>query len=176
MGELALWGLFWLLIALALVGCFINKVPGPVLALVAVLIAKLCMVVGELIAWWNVILIGLIVIASWWITKQLPKWISGLGTYGKSAKWGSIIGSIAALIIVPAIVSGIENNGVAFTVILVTGILMTFIFAVGLEFLSVKDIKVSVKSGGIAAFEYTCATLIKLIAVIYAVYLVLTNN
>lgn len=174
--ELALWGLFWILIALALVGCFISKFPGPVLAFIAILIAKLCMKAGELIAWWNVIVIGLLVVAAWWVTKMLPKWIAGLGTYGKGAKWGSIVGSIAALIIVPAIATGIENNGVAFTVILVTCILMTFIFAVGLEFLSIKNIKAATKNGGVAAFEYTCATLIKLIAVIYAVYLMFVNN
>lgn len=168
--EIALWGVFWLLMALALVGCFISKFPGPVLALIALLIAKLCMKAGETVEWWNVIVIGVLVVACWILTKQLPKWISGLGSYGKGGKWGSIIGSIAALIIVPAIATGIENTWASFAIILITAVLMTFIFAVGLEFLSVKDLKVATKSGGVAAFEYTCATLIKLITVFYAIY------
>lgn len=173
--EIALWGVFWLLIAFAFLGCFINKFPGPVLALIGVLMAKLFMTTGALIEWWNVVVIGVLVIASWWLTKLIPKWVSELGTYGKGAKWGSIIGSIAALIIVPALVTSVENPGLSFTIIFISAISMTFVFASGLEFLSTRNIKVAAKNGGIAAFEYTCSTLIKLITVVYAVYFVFAH-
>ncbi|MDE6534707.1 MAG: DUF456 family protein [Muribaculaceae bacterium] len=173
--ELALWGLFWILIALAFLGCFINKVPGPVLALVAVLMAKLCMTAGDYIEWVNVIIIAVLVVASILLVRQLPKWTSELGTYGKGAKWGSIIGSIAALILAPALTAGIENNSVGISLITIAAILTTFIFATAFEFISVKDFKTAAKNGGIAAFEYTCSTLIKLITVIYSVYLVFVH-
>lgn len=173
--ELALWCLFWILISLAIVGCFINKVPGPILVLAAVLMAKLCMTVGVYIDWWNVIVIGILVVASMILIRQLPKWTSELGMYGKGAKWGSIIGSIVALVLSPALLSSIENPGVSITVLILVCILTTFIFAAVFEFISLKDLKAAVKNGGIAAFEYTCSTLIKFIVVVYSIYLVLNH-
>lgn len=173
--EIALWGLFWILISLAIVGCFINKVPGPILALAAVLMAKLCMTVGNYIDWLNVIVIGALVVASMILIRQLPKWTSELGTYGKGAKWGSIIGSIVALSFAPALASSIKNPVISLTVIILVCILITFIFAAVFEFVSLKNLKPAVKNGGIAAFEYTCSTLIKLIVVVYSIYLVFNN-
>lgn len=174
--EIILWGIWVILIIIAVTGCFVSKFPGPILAFIAILMAKLCMEAGEVIEWWNIVVIGILVAACFILNRMIPKWTKKLATYGKGGNWGAIVGSIAALIIVPSLLTTIENPGVSITLIVMTFLVMPFIFATGFELISQKDFVASAKSGGGATITYVCTTFVKLFTVIYSVYLMFVNN
>ena len=174
--EIVLWGIFVVLIVIALVGCFVSKFPGPILAFVAILMAKLAMSVGEAIEWWNVVVIGLLVAASFILNRMLPKWTANLATYGKGGSWGAVVGSITALIMMPALLTSTENPGVSWTLIGLTFIGMPFVFATGFEFIKQKEFVAAARSGGGATLVYVCSTFVKLFTVCYSVYLMFVNN
>ena len=174
--EIVLWAIWVVLMIIAIIGCFISKFPGPILAFAAILMAKLCMTVGSLIEWWNIVVIGILVAASFILNRMIPKWTKKLATYGKGGNWGAIVGSLAALIIIPALLTSIENPGVSITLIVMTLILMPFIFATGFEFISQKDFVAAAKSGSGATITYICTTFVKLFTVIYSIYLMFVNN
>ena len=173
--EIILWAIWVILVVIAFVGCFVSKFPGPVLAFIAVLMAKLAMSAGEYIEWWNVVVIAILVIASIVLNRMIPKWTKKMVAYGKGGSWGAIVGSIAALILFPAITS-IENAGVSVTLIIFTFITMPFVFATGFEFIRQKDLIGAARSGGGATIVYVCTTFVKLFTVIYTVYLMFANN
>ncbi|MDE5594657.1 MAG: DUF456 family protein [Muribaculaceae bacterium] len=173
--ELVLWSIFWILIAFGFVGCFISRFPGPVLAFCGILIAKLFMSVGELISWWNVILIGLLVIASVILNRFIPKWSQSIAEFGKAGNYGALVGSLLTFCIAPAL-SEIRPVGVGISVMILSFILLPFIFATLFEYTKQKDILEASKSGGSATFVYICTTFVKLFTVVYTVYLMFVNN
>ena len=168
---MALFGLFWILIAIATVGCFISRFPGPILAFGAILMAKLFMKAGVAIEWWSIAVIAVLVVASWWVNRMLPKWTSSLGTYGKGAKTGTIIGSLIGLLIGCAMVGSASNEAVGMVLLILSLLVFTYIFAVALEYFSEKNLNIALKNGGIATIVYACSTAIKLLIVLYSVYL-----
>lgn len=176
MGEIFLWGLFWLLILVSFLGCFISKFPGPVLAFVAILMAKFFMQAGEVISWANIVIIAVLVIASFILNRFIPQWGKAkLTPYGKGANIGAIIGSILALILALGFAE-IEPVGVALTVIILTFIILPFIFSFVFEYLQKKNLMEAAKSGGSATVVYVCTTFVKVITVAYSVYLLMFNN
>lgn len=175
MGEMALWILFFILIAIALWGSFISKFPSPLLSLAAVLIAKFCMKVGDLISWVNIAVIVVLVVASMVVTKMAPKIAKKISDYGKGGTWGTIVGSILSLLISLAFMK-MDSAVVAYILIILTFIVLPFLFAWLFEFISRKDMALAVKSACAATVAYIATTFIKLITVVYVVYLVFTNN
>ena len=173
--DIALWCLFVLLICIGFIGCFVAKFPGPVMAFIAILMAKIFMTVGDVITWTNVIIIGILVVASIILNRMIPNWTQKLTPYGKGGNWGAIIGSILALILTPAL-SDIPSAGVAISAIILTFICLPFIFSTSFEFISQKDLQAASKSGVSATIVYVSTTFVKLFTVIYAVYLMFANN
>lgn len=173
--QLALWALFFILIAIAFLGCFISKFPGPVLALAAILMAKFFMTAGELISWGNIVVITILVIASVVLNRFIPIWSKKLHPYGKGGNWGAIIGSIFTILLAPAI-TDIEPAGLGITVLLLCFILIPFLFSFLFEFFADKDAMRASRAGGSATLVYVSTTLVKLITVLYAVYLMFVNN
>lgn len=94
--------LWWVLIALCLcfgfLGCFINKVPGPIAVVIATLLAILCLKIP--IEWSTFGIITALAIASMIISKLLVKLVKKLQEYSKRATWGTTIGSIIGLLLV----------------------------------------------------------------------------
>ena len=94
--------LWWVLIALCLcfgfLGCFINKVPGPIAVVIATLLAILCLKIP--IEWSTFGIITALAIASMIISKLLVKLVKKLQEYSKRASWGTTIGSIIGLLLV----------------------------------------------------------------------------
>lgn len=175
MTEILLWGLFFILVCIALLGCFISKFPGPILAFVGILMAKFCMQAGHSITWTNIIIIAILVIASMVLNHYLPTLVKKLHPYGKGGDWGAIVGSVLALIFTPAL-KEIEPAGLAISLIILSFLLLPFLFATAFEYFKAKDLMVSSRAGGSATLAYVGTTVIKVMTVIYAVYLMFANN
>jgi uncharacterized protein YqgC (DUF456 family) len=79
--------LWWVLIALCLcfgfLGCFINKVPGPIAVVIATLLAILCLKIP--IEWSTFGIITALAIASMIISKLLVKLVKKLQDHSKRA-------------------------------------------------------------------------------------------
>lgn len=170
--EFALWALFILLIAIALLGCFIHRFPGPILAFAAILMAKFCMKAGALISWGAIVIIAILVAACFFINKQLPKITQKLGTYGKAANWGTLLGSVVAIIFMAIL--PIANPYVALIVLLLFMIIFPFGFATLFEYNAQKDWNKAMISARSATVTYVCSTVLKLVTVIYSIYLMFT--
>lgn len=177
MGEIALWILFFILIVVALYGSFISKFPSTFLALAAVLIAKFCMQVGEYITWLNLSIIVILTVASMVVTKMAPKWAKTIATYGKGGTWGTIVGSILALLLSVAFATiESESEALAYVLIVLSFIILPFLFAWIFELISQKKMVPALQSAGAATVVYISTSFIKLITVVYAVVLVFFNN
>lgn len=177
--EIVLWIIFAILIVIAFLGCFISKFPGPILAFVAILMAKLFIKTAALVSWWNVILIGLLVAASVVITRQIPKWSAKLGEYHKSGKMGALIGSIIVLIFVFIIFNSCKSPVLA----LILTILCMIAFPFGMAFLMEytgqkenKDTNRALISACSVTVSYVGTTILKLFIVFMSVYMMFNNN
>lgn len=175
MGEIALWILFFILMAVALYGSFIAKFPSSLLALAAVLIAKFCMSAGEGITWMNLTIIVVLVIATMIITKMAPKWGKKISDYGKGGTWGTIVGSLLGLLLTIGY-TGIESKPLFWTATILTLIILPFIFASLFELIAQKKLTPALQSAGAATVVYVSTAFLKLITVAYAFVLVFTNN
>ena len=173
--EFALWGLFWILIVIAFLGCFISKFPGPILALVAILIGKFFLPAGELIQWWNIVIIVALVALSVVLNRMIPKWSESIAKFGKGGSWGTVVGSILTLLLAPAI-TDIHPAGLAISFLLISFVVLPFIFATVFEFAKQKNLVEAARSGGGATLVFVCTSCVKLLAVFYAVYLMIFNN
>lgn len=176
MGEIVLWILFFVLMVVALYGSFISKFPSSFLALAAVLIAKFGMAVGELISWANIIVIVILVVGAMVITKMAPRWAKKVSDYGKGGTWGTIVGSIIALLLSMGFASAVESVAVAYFLIILSFLILPFLFAFVFEYIAQKQTVPALQSAGAAMIVYVSTTFIKLITVVYVAYLVFFNN
>ena len=86
-----------LLICLGFLGCFVNKVPGPLLAFIGILLPVLFGDVNAEV--WMLCLIGVLVVVSMIISsKVLPKLGEKIHPFGKAGSWGTTLGSILGLL------------------------------------------------------------------------------
>lgn len=165
--------IWWIIIGLLLVvgflGCFINKFPGPV----AVLLALILAIVGpELkIGWGAVAVVALLVAASFYITKKIPELVKSFQGYSKKASTGTTIGSIAALVVIGCLVKSLGGSPVVFAIVsLLMLIGIPFVCAYVFELSNKKEGLNPVKSATAATVVYAANTLVKLVIFVYAIY------
>lgn len=154
-----------LLICLGFLGCFVNKIPGPLLAFVGLLLAKFT---ADLpISWGIIALCAVLVVASMVINgKYVPKFAAKLYPYGKGGKWGTFVGSLIGLIIA---LKASAVVGIIFMLALPYGFAWLF------EYLSTKDAKEGSKRAASAFSVYLASTVIKLAVVYLCFHFTISN-
>lgn len=154
-----------LLMCLGFLGCFVNKIPGPLLAFIGLLIAKL---VADLpISWGIIALCAVLVIASMVVnSKYVPQLAAKLYPYGKGGKWGTFVGSLIGLLIA---LKASAVFGIIFMLALPYGLAWSF------EFMGNKDAKEAGKRAASAFTVYLVSTVIKL-AVVYICFNATISN
>lgn len=151
-----LWIIAIVLIALGFLGCFVNKIPGPLLAFIGILLPVLFGDVNADI--WMLVLIGVLVVVSMIVSaKFLPKLGAMVSPFGKAGSWGTTIGSLFGLI----------GIGVAGSMSPVATLILSFVafpygFAFLFEFISKKSAGVALKSAGGAYITFLVGTVLKL--------------
>lgn len=164
--------LWWVLIALCLcfglVGCFVNKVPGPIAVVLATLIAILGLEID--IEWSTFGIIAGLAVASMIVSKVLVKLVQKLQEYSKRATWGTTIASLIALVMVGALAAGETSLGVQITIWIVGFVVLPFVLAFLLELTNGKGALNALKSAGSATCVYVVDTLFKLAVFVYAIY------
>ena len=165
--------LWWVLIGLCLVfgflGCFINKVPGPIAVVIATLIAILALDIP--IEWSTFGIIAGLAVASMIVSKLLVKLVKKLQEYSKRATWGTTIGSLVGLLLVWGSASA-DSNALLVTMLIVGFVVLPFVLAFLLELTNKQGAAMALKCATSATCAYLSDTLLKLAVFIYAIYVI----
>lgn len=167
MMEILLWVLIALLLALGFLGCFINKVPGPISVFLALLIAKLGLDMP--FSWVTVFIVLALAIASMICSKVLVKLAKKMHEYSKKATWGTTIGSIFGLLCIAATGNSSET-WVPIVAFVVGLILLPFLLAFLFELANKNGAAVALKSAGAATCAYLADTFLKMAVFAFAIY------
>lgn len=165
--------LWWALVALCLclgfLGCFINKVPGPIAVVIATLLAILCLDIP--IEWSTFAIITALAIVSMIASKLLVKLVKKMQEYSKRATWGTTIGSIIGLLLVLGS-SDTESGALIITMMVVGFIVLPFVLAFLLELTNKQGALMAVKCAASATCAYLSDTLLKLVVFVYAIHVI----
>ena len=165
--------LWWVLIGLCLVfgflGCFINKVPGPIAVVIATLIAILALDIP--IEWSTFGIIAGLAVASMIVSKLLVKLVKKLQEYSKRATWGTTIGSLVGLLLVWGSASA-DSNALLVTMLIVGFVVLPFVLAFLLELTNKQGAAMALKCATSATCAYLSDTLLKLAVFVYAIYVI----
>ena len=165
--------LWWALVAISLIfgliGCFVNKIPGPLFVVIATLIAILCLDIP--ISWTTFAVIAVLALASIVLSKILVKLVRKLWEFGKRGSLGTTLGSLAGLLLIGSASQSIDDSSTA-SLVLITVIglvILPFVLSFLLELTSRKGAVSALKSAIAATSSYLVDTCLKLAVFIFAI-------
>ena len=108
----------WSLIGIGLLGCFVNKIPGPLMAFLGLLLQVWgCDIEME---WWVLALLAVLVVASMVVSKKLvPKVGNLVAEFGKAGAWGTTVGSLVGLMFFAIVCEDASVGIIIFSIIFV---------------------------------------------------------
>lgn len=165
--TILLWTLIVLLLGFGALGCFINKVPGPLAVFLAVVIAKLGPV--DKLSLGVVLVVALLAILSFIASKLVKSSIQKLHTFSKRGGWGTTIGSIIGI----CALGGLMNNTSGFEVffyIVLCLVVLPFVCSLLLELTTKNAEGNPIKRATAATSVYLVDTMLKLVVFAYAIY------
>lgn len=162
---------WWILVALCLVfgflGCFINKVPGPIAVVIALLIAMLGLEIE--ISWGTFAIVAAMAVVSMIASKLLVKLVKKMHEYSKRGTWGTTIGSIIGLCVLSATANS-DSTALMILMFVVGLVIIPFVLAFLLELTNKNGAPEALKSAGSATCAYLADTMLKLVVFGYAIY------
>lgn len=157
----------FLLMGLGLLGCFVYKIPGPILSFLGILVLQFGTEI-EPFSTTSLIICAIAVIVCKILEKQAPKLISKIHTFGKGGKIGCMLGSIIGIGVIAATSEWAED--IIWLMYLVGLVIIPLVLAILFEFISTKNWTASLKSGVAAWTNYLVNTLLQLAISIYCLY------
>ena len=158
----------FVLLGLGLLGCFVYKIPGPILSFIGILVLQFGTDIKPFTTE-SLIICAVAVILCKILEKQAPKLISKIHTFGKGGKIGCMICSFIGILLMLSTVESDDGNLIAF--MFVIGFLVVpFILSVIGEFISSKDVSIAFKAGVAAWVNYLINTLLQLAVSVYCIY------
>jgi uncharacterized protein YqgC (DUF456 family) len=166
--EIFWWILLALLLCCGFLGCFINKVPGPIAVVLASLIGITALDVD--LEWGHFAIIAVLAVVSIIASKVLVKLAKKMQEYSKRATIGTTIGSIIGLILVAG-ASSMDSDAAVIVTAIVGLVVLPFVLAFLLELTNKNGAAMAVKCATAATCAYLADTCLKLVVFIYAVYM-----
>lgn len=166
--EIFWWILLALLLCCGFLGCFINKVPGPIAVVLASLIGITALDVD--LEWGHFAIIAVLAVVSIIASKVLVKLAKKMQEYSKRATIGTTIGSIIGLILVAG-ASSMDSDAAVIVTAIVGLVVLPFVLAFLLELTNKNGAAMAVKCATAATCAYLSDTCLKLVVFIYAVYM-----
>lgn len=166
--EIFWWILLALLLCCGFLGCFINKVPGPIAVVLASLIGITALNVD--LEWGHFAIIAVLAVVSIIASKVLVKLAKKMQEYSKRATIGTTIGSIIGLILVAG-ASSMDSDAAVIVTAIVGLVVLPFVLAFLLELTNKNGAAMAVKCATAATCAYLADTCLKLVVFIYAVYM-----
>lgn len=162
------WGLIAVLLCFGFLGCFVNKVPGPLATFLSVLVAMFGLelrIDGSVVA-----IVGVLAAASMILSKVLVSAVSKLQEYSKRASAGTTIGSIIGLLFLGA-ASGARIEGIGLILIALLGfVVVPFVLAFLFELTKRLGFTETLKRAGAATATFLADTFLKVVVFGYAFY------
>lgn len=166
--EIFWWILLALLLCCGFLGCFINKVPGPIAVVLASLIGITALDVD--LEWGHFAIIAVLAVVSIIASKVLVKLAKKMQEYSKRATIGTTIGSIIGLILIAG-ASSMDSDVAVIVTAIVGLVVLPFVLAFLLELTNKNGAAMAVKCATAATCAYLADTCLKLVVFIYAVYM-----
>ncbi|MBO5250081.1 MAG: DUF456 family protein [Muribaculaceae bacterium] len=165
--EIACIIIAWLLVALGFLGCFVNKIPGPLLSFLGLVIFAIgCGIKAD---WWVFVLVGLLVIVSMVVNKKYaPKLGALVAPFGKGGSWGTTLGSLIGLCLIAALANGGTTMAII-SIVCAFGVLPYF-FAFLFELIAKKSAATAAQAATGAYVTFLVTTMLKLAVCAYSIY------
>lgn len=171
--ELAILIISWLLIAVGILGCFIHKFPGPIVAFAGMLLFIFGLGV-EPKPWLGIAICAvLLIIAAICNKKVIPYITTKISEYSSNAKWGAVLGSLIGLLCLAA---AHESTSQIIIVLILAFVILPFGFAYLFEGMKRKNFAAALKPATAAYLTYLLSMLLKLSVCAYGIYVILTNG
>lgn len=167
------WAVIVLLMAIGFWGCFVNKVPGPVFVVLAMLVAMFGCDVN--FGWDSIAVVTGLAVGSIVLSKVLVKYVKKMHEFSRRASIGTTIGSLLGLLLCVG-VSSVQNAFLVILLVLLFLIGIPFILAFLLELTNKKGATEALLSAGAATCAYLADTCLKLIVFCYAIYAMFAIN
>ena len=165
-----------LLIFIGFLGCFIHKVPGPVMAFIGMLV----FIFGNklpIVPWTGIIICAILLVISAIAEKKVIPFITQkISEFGNSGKWGCIIGSLLGLLFIITGSLEADSTIIAISLLVLAFIIIPFLFAFCFEAVSRKSVTLALKPATAAFLTYFLGMILKLGVCIYSVYVIFTNG
>ena len=172
--EILIWIFIGILLALGFLSCFINKIPGPMLLFISILVAQIGLDHGP--GWGAVAIVAVIAIAAFILSKVITRIVKKMQEYSKKASVATTIASIIGLILIAAVGSNKADNATIIIALIVGFIVLPFLFALLVESIRQKSVALGAKSATAATIAYLADTALKLGAFAYAIYAMFMNK
>lgn len=172
--DILIWILIGILLALGFISCFINKIPGPMLLFIGILVAQIGFETGP--GWGAVAIVAAIAIAAFILSKVITRVAKKMQEYSKKASVATTIASLIGLILMAGAGSNKADNATIIMVIIVGFIVLPFLFAFLVESIRQKSVALGAKSATAATIAYLADTALKLGAFAYAIYAMFMNK
>lgn len=165
--EIACIIIAWLLVSLGFLGCFVNKIPGPLLSFLGLVVFSIgCGIKAD---WWVFVLVGILVIVSMVVSKKYaPKIGSLVAPFGKGGSWGTTIGSLIGLCVIAATIG--EDATMAIIGFVVAFVVLPYFFAFLFELIAKKSAATAVQAATGAYVTFLVTTMLKLAVCAYSIY------
>ena len=161
------WALLALLLVFGFLGCFVNKIPGPIFVVGAMLIAILALDID--VNWGIFGIVTGLAIASIILSKVLVKLVKKMQEFSKRAAWGTTIGSLIGLFSLLA-ASQADSSALIIPVSIIGFIVVPFCLAFVLELTKGNGAVAALKSSASATCAYLADSFLKLVVFSIAVY------
>ena len=169
--DILIWIFIGILLALGFLSCFINKIPGPMLLFIGILVAQIGLDHGP--GWGAVAIVAVIAIVAFILSKVITRIVKKMQEYSKKASVATTIASLIGLLLM----AGAGSNNATIIIVLIVGfIVLPFLFAFLVESIRQKSVALGAKSATAATIAYLADTALKLGAFAYAIYAMFMNK
>lgn len=166
-----------LLFIIGFIGCFVHKIPGPLIAFIGILVYRFAGAGGDAISGSALALCAVAVVLSMILTHFSPKLTKKIAKFGKAGTWGSIVGSLLGLAVLATASEDFMDGFFPVLLMLVVAFaVIPFALSYLFEFAARKDAKGALMPAVAAYVTFLSDMLIKLAVCVYCVYAVFTAD
>lgn len=161
--------LSFLLMIVGLLGCFIHRLPGPVITFAGILLMNFCTDV-QAFSTLSLVICALAVVLCKVLDLYVPRIARLISDYGKAGKWGCVIGSLMGVFVVWPMMNYTETVASKVLILVIGLVVLPFLFAYIGESVSHRSLKTSFRPSLAAFSTYLIGTLLKLSVCLYCIY------
>lgn len=164
--DFIFWAVGFFLIGLGILGCFVNRIPGALVAFLGIL--ELHFFTKVEFTTEALLLVGGLTLLATILAKRAPAIVSKIYQVGNPGKWGSTIGSIIGLLIIS---SGVSDSSLGaifmfFAAFVVVPLGLSFLF----ELIKLKKVDVAFKTGLASYVSFLIGVMLNLSVCGYGLY------